>query len=206
MSCTQGRATSIRNACSRSPGLTLRNSTFTNCSTVDASFNRTDYNRLTIANNLFGHSVNGDGWHYYSIWWYTDAFTDIKMVKNTFENGVLMEEPTHTGPGPYSGVWANNVGGGWRCLDGVTYAGNVGTKCGESDVATTPETSCAPPACATAEQQPAGFADPAKGDLRLRADSPAVDAGDPKYAPARDNRGHRRVGPPDAGAFEHEGR
>ena len=44
-------------------------------------------------------------------------------------------ETQHIGSGPDSGVWANNIGGGWQCLPGVTYRGNVGKKCDASDVA-----------------------------------------------------------------------
>ena len=40
--------------------------------------------------------------------------------------------------GSASGVWANNIGGGWDCLPGITYRGNVGKKCDASDVAVSP--------------------------------------------------------------------
>ena len=48
------------------------------------------------------------------------------------------------GTGPYSGVWANNIGGGWSCLPGVTYRNNVGRSCGPSDKADEPRGSVRP--------------------------------------------------------------
>jgi hypothetical protein len=106
------------------------------------------------------------------------------------------------GPGPYTGVWANNIGGGWQCLPGVTYRNNVGKVCHSSDKAVNPTSSCYPPACNPGHTMPVGWTDPVNFDFTLRADSPAVDAGTATYAPLTDIRGRPRNGPPDAGAYE----
>ena len=201
------RSDGVHNECvfSEAPGLTIRNSTFRNCATMDLSIVRGDwwgqapYGDVTLENNVFGHSTNADGWHHYGLSWSNDAFERVRVVNNTFENAVIVE---NVGEGPYSGVWANNVGGGWPCLPGVEFRHNVGTRCHASDRALEPVTSCAPPACTPARAMPAGFRDPGRSDLRLKADSVAVDAGSAAYAPDRDRDGTRRDEAPDAGAYE----
>ena len=65
---------------SQTAGLTLRNSRFTNCSTMDISINRGDwwgqqpYGNVTIENTVFGHSTNEGGWHYYGLAWFVGEF------------------------------------------------------------------------------------------------------------------------------------
>ena len=202
------RMEGVHNECvySQAPGLTIRNSTFRNCATMDLFIVRGDwwgqkpYGDLVLENNVFGHSANGDGWHHYGLYWSNDAFERVRVVNNTFENAVILG---NVGDGPYSGVWANNIGGGWVCLPEVTFRNNVGTKCHASDRALTPETSCAPPACSPARTAPVGFRDPARFDFRLKAGSIAVAAGSGEHAPERDQAGARRDDAPDAGAFEH---
>jgi hypothetical protein len=193
---------------SQTAGLTLRNSTFTNCSTMDISINRGDwwgqqpYGNVTIENNVFGHSTNGSGWHYYGLAWFVDEFDNARVVNNTFENTVLID-PRHIGSPPNSGVWANNIGGGWDCLSGVTYAGNVGKKCSATDKALAPEGGgCAAPACSPSNQIPAGWVDPPTWNFHLKSTSPAINAGVAQYAPTTDADGRARNGAPDAGAFE----
>jgi hypothetical protein len=192
---------------SQTAGLTLRNSTFTNCSTMDISLNRGDwwgqqpYGNVTIENNVFGHSTNEGGWHHYGLAWFVDAFTNARVVNNTFENAVLLE-PSHVGSGPHSGVWANNIGGGWTCVAGVTYRNNVGKKCHSSDKAVNPASSCAPPACADVRVMPVGWTNPARVDFTLKPGSVAVNAGSAAYAPPTDKRGIPRDSRPDAGAYE----
>ncbi len=198
----------VHNECvfSQAPGLTIRNSTFRNCATMDLFIVRGDwwgqppYGGLTLENNVFGHSVNGSGWHNYGLYWANDKFENIRVVNNTFENAVILD---NVGPGPYSGVWANNIGGGWSCLAGVTYRNNVGKTCGPSDKAVNPAMSCAPPACGSSVTAPYRWVDPAAGDFHLRSDSPAVNAGSPDYAPRTDRDGWLRLGTPDAGAYEY---
>jgi hypothetical protein len=201
------RGAEVHNECvfSQAPGLTIRNSTFRNCATMDLFIIRGDwwgqqpYGHVTLENNVFGHSVNGSGWHYYGLYWSNDKFENVRVVNNTFENSVILD---NIGSGPYSGVWANNIGGGWRCLPGVTYRNNVGKSCGPSDKAVNPAVPCAPPACGSVVTGPYRWVNPSAGDFHLRSGSPAIDAGSPEYAPRTDRDGWLRLGTPDAGAYE----
>jgi hypothetical protein len=86
----------------------------------------------------------------------------------------------------------------------VTYAGNVGKKCGTTDVAVNPQYSCGPPACGSNVTMPVGWVNPSAFDFHLRADSVALNVGSATYAPARDKEGNPRVGAPDAGALERQ--
>ena len=198
----------VHNECifSQAPGLTIRNSTFTNCATMDLFIVRGDwwgqppYGDVTLENNVFGHSRNGSGWHYYGLYWSNGAgLRNARVVNNTFENSVILD---NNGSGPWSGVWANNVGGGWSCLTGVTYRNNVGKVCDPSDKALSPVSSCGPPACSSLITAPYKWANPAADDFHLLAGSPAIDAGSVQYAPPTDRDGRPRNGAPDAGAYE----
>ena len=70
---------------SETPGLVIRNSSFRNCATMDLFVLRGDwwgqppYGSITLVNNVFGHSVNGGGWHYYGLYWTNDAFSHIRV-------------------------------------------------------------------------------------------------------------------------------
>jgi hypothetical protein len=207
------RGEDVHNECimAHAPGITIRNSTFVNCHTMDISLGRGDwwgqppYGNVTLENNVFGHSVNGDGWHYYGLAWFVGKVENARVVNNTFENEVRMEGQ-HIGGGPYSGVWANNIGDGWKCLPGVTYAGNVGQRCSGADRAMRPPRSCGPPACSRLTTMPVGWVDPANHDFHLKPGSAAVDRGSPELATARDRDGVARDARPDAGAYELAGR
>jgi hypothetical protein len=96
------------------------------------------------------------------------------------------------------GLWANNLGGGWTCEPGVTYAGNVGTSCGAQDKAASPASS------SYNRTAPMGWVDPGAFDFHLTANSRAVDAGNAQYAPSSDRDGTPRSGAPDAGAYEYD--
>jgi hypothetical protein len=203
----------IHNEClfTESPGLTVRNSTFTNCATMDMMIVRGDwwgqpsYGGITLVNNVFAHAVNGRDprWHYYGLVLHGNMgqLTDARIVNNTFENWV--GGITTVEVGSASGVWANNIGGGWDCLPGMTYAGNVGKKCAGSDVDVWPSGSCAPPSCSNPHTMAVGWLDPAHYDFRLTSPSPAIGAASAAYAPSTDRRGWARDGDPDAGAFEY---
>ena len=205
----------IHNECmfSESPGLTVRNSTFRNCATMDLMITRGDwwgqptYGGVTLENNLFAHSTNGrdPNWHYFGFLVHGNmgGFTNARVVNNTFETPVggltAADAPTVTG------VWANNIGGGWDCFSGTTYRGNVGKKCDASDVAVSPSSSCAPPTCSPAQTMPVGWVDPSTFDFHLKSTAKAINVGSATYAPARDHDGNARSGAPDAGAFEYTG-
>ena len=93
-------------------------------------------------------------------------------------------------------MWANNIGGGWDCVPGVTYAGNVGKSCGAQDKAVSP------PSSSYNQTAPMGWVNPAAFNFHLTAGSPAIDAGSAQYAPTTDREGKARSGAPDAGAYE----
>ena len=199
---------SVHNECvySLGPGLTVRNSRFWNCATMDLFVTRGDwygqplYGNVTLENNVFGHTYTDEPgqWHYYSLGINGGVIQEMRnwrVVNNTFE--IPASGGGTAAPGT---IWANNVGD-WSCYPGATFSGNVGKKCGPTDKAISPASSCRPPACAkpTSAQH---WADPANHDFRLTVRSPAVNAADPKYAPRRDRVGRLRNGLPDAGAYE----
>src|SRR5262245_56795593 len=121
---------------------------------------------------------------------------NVRVVNNTFENSVAT---VNTGDSGFSGVWANNIGGGWSCLSGITYRSNIGEKCDASDKAVTPSESCGPPACNTPQTIPVDWVNPAAGNFHLKSTSIAINAGNATYAPAKDRDGNPRSGTPDVG-------
>jgi hypothetical protein len=187
---------------SHSPGVTFRGNTFRNCGVFDISLGRGDwwgqpqYGNVTIENNLFGHTVDGGAagdWHYYGLAWWLETLNGARVVNNTFENSVSMDRADSG-----NGVWANNIGGGWECVPGVTYAGNVGKACSGQDKAVNPSSS------SYNRTAPMGWVNPGEFDFHITARSPAVDAGRVQYAPATDRDGRPRSGAPDAGAYEYD--
>ena len=131
------------------PGMTVKNSRFTNCATMDLVLTETwwsppppAYGNVTIENNVFGHShmVSDSEWHYYGLSdrRYLGPSTKGKMSGftvryNTFEIPV--------GIGAYGAAtntrWVGNPAS-WPCISGVTYKKNVGWSCGSSDKAVSP--------------------------------------------------------------------
>ncbi len=190
------------------PGFTIRNSTFRDCSVMDLFFTYGSwwtprppaYGNVTIENNVFGHSerASNSGWHYFGLYiaWIgpngaADPMSNWVVRNNTFEQEAFIAPNSGT-----SGTrWVGNIGS-WDCKPGIAFAYNVGERCGTTDKAVTPASSSA------TSTAPMGFVDPAAGNFRLKAGSPAIDAGNPADAPARDRDGRQRTGTPEAGAYE----
>jgi hypothetical protein len=186
------------------PGLTIRNSTFHNCAIMDLFFAYGSwwpgpppaYGNVTLENNLFEHVVNGDGsWNYYPLYigqTGDNVLRNWTVRYNTFEQGASVTTSHDTA---VNSRWVGNIGN-WDCISGMVYRYNVGEKCGATDKLVTPnESTRTTPA-------PFGWVNPGAGDFHLRADSVALDAGDPADKPATDRDGKPRTGTPDAGAFE----
>lgn len=202
----------VHNECvfSLGPYLTVRNSRFWNCATMDLFIERGTwwgqplYCCVTLENNVFEHttSIDPGSWNHYSLGIHGGDMQELRnwrVVNNTFETAVS------GGGTPAPGtIWANNIGG-WSCFPGATFVNNVGEKCSQSDRAISPPSSCAPPACSRRVAAPYGWADPAAHDFRLTRGSPAINFGDRARAPAMDNDGYRRPlgSAPDAGAYEY---
>lgn len=187
------------------PGLTVRNSTFRGCATMDLFFSYGSwwsplpppYGRVTLENNVFGHATMEEpgSWHYYSLYVGSTgpdggALTDWVVRHNTFETAATVDPSSGSGS-----RWVGNLGD-WNCVAGIRYHRNVGKRCARSDRRVTPASS------SRTRRAPFGWVDPPNGDFRLRRGSPAVDAGDPSDAPRRDRTGVRRDARPDAGAHE----
>ena len=194
------------------PGFTLRNSTFRDCAVMDILFTYGSwwspkppaYGNVTIENNVFSHPemANNGGWHYYSLYVGDtgpngaggDPLNGWVVRNNTFETSAYIS----SGGASNGTRFVNNLGS-WTCLSGATYRGNVGSACSAQDKAVSPSSSNANTTAAF------GWRNPAAYDFRLNAGSPAINAGDPNDAPARDRDGNARSGAPDAGAYEFGG-
>jgi chitodextrinase len=124
------RTSGVHNECVYAivvPGFTIRNSTFTNCATMDLFFTYGDwwsprppaYGNVTIENNRFGSSRfdNGVCCHYYGLYIGNVAYpapgtlNGWKIRNNWFENGVAVAPSTGSG-----NVFCGNTGkpmSGW---------------------------------------------------------------------------------------------
>ena len=186
------------------PGITIRNSLFHHCATMDLFFTYGSwwsplppaYGRVTLENNVFGHTYKDDGtWHYYSLYVANTAngggtLDGWTVRNNTFEIPANIE---HAATG--ASRWVGNLGS-WNCAAGMSYSHNVGKKCASSDKAVSPAVSSA------ALVAPLGWIDPGAFNFRLRAGAPAINAADPSDHPATDRDGFVRGSRPDAGAHE----
>jgi Calcineurin-like phosphoesterase len=202
----------VHNECvySLGPNLTVRNSHFWHCATMDLFITRGDwygqplYGGVTLINNVFEHAnmeTGFESWHYYSLGINGGVIQEMRnwrVVNNTFETTVSGEAPA---PGT---IWMNNVGQ-WNCQPQATYSHNVGTKCSANDTAVNPAASCGRPGCSNPVTAAQGWADPANHDFHLTARSPAINKGDPTVSPSSDRDGTNRPvgGSPDAGAYEY---
>jgi hypothetical protein len=182
-------------------GLTIRNSRFYNCATMDLFFTNwaggPDYGNVTLENNVFEHSTmeTPGSWHYYSLYVAQTgpgggALTNWVVRNNTFEIDAMISRTVSSGS-----RWVGNLGG-WSCVAGVTYRHNVGSRCGDTDKAVSPDSST------RTSTAPFGWADPSAHDFHLTAGSVAIGAADPSDAPLTDRDGYARDARPDAGAYE----
>ncbi len=189
-------------------GMTVRNSLFHNCATMDLFFTYGSwwsplppaYGKITLENNVFGHSTKPEpgSWHYYSLYVANTAngggtIDGWTVRNNTFEIPANLE---HSGSGGTR--WVGNLGS-WNCAAGITFRHNVGQRCSGSDKAVSPAAST------QTSTAPFGWINPGGLNFRLKAGSPAIDAADPNDHPALDRDGLARAGRPDAGAHEYGG-
>jgi hypothetical protein len=189
-------------------GLVIRNSVFRNCAVMDVNMlwpgywspQPPAYGHVTLENNVFGRSTGAYGLMIAHTGPNAGApacaqgpaaavyLQGWRVVNNTFESAVLIGDGSN-GCGDGTNVWANNIGGGWNCMSGVTFAGNVGEKCAAADK--------------DATLSGGWFVDAAHDDLHLSATAPAINAASAAPATVTDRDGKYRDSQPDAGAYEY---
>jgi hypothetical protein len=182
--------------------VTISNSYFTRCDTITlafftslagdslspAGFAAPDH--IVLENNFIDQSYDAAGgptYHALQI----GACTNCVIRYNSWAQAAHMPCGPPCGDASLNNVVTGNVGPQTDCGNGgITFSHNVfqGTSCGPTD----------------RDVANLGFVDAGAFDLHLRADSPAVDAGDPADFPAADiDDQHRPSGAaPDAGADE----
>ena len=131
-------------------GLTIRNSTFRDCSDFDIYFHQIsgggNPRNVLLENNFFGATTEGG---FYTLFFRNDrgeSLTNIRVAFNSAAQGFHFDED---GTISNVSVLGNTYGPSRQCSHGVVYAYNViqGTKCGSTDA-----------------NAPTGFVDPATGD------------------------------------------
>lgn len=174
-------------------GLTIRNSRFTNCAVFDVLISKIGEDPvprdIVIENTVLEASkdVGGkDG--YYSLMTGSDTLHGFELRNNVWDLGLALQGPL------VDARIAGNIGRFASCSDTARYAHNVfeDKRCGASDK--------------IAHGAFSQFVDPAGGNWRLKRGAAAIGAGDPHDHPHRDAAGAKRVGKPDAGAYEYRGR
>jgi hypothetical protein len=205
-------SSAVHNECvySNGPNLTIKNSHFWQCATMDLFITRGDwwgqplYGGVTLINNVFEHSTmeGASSWHYYSLGINGGIIQEMRnwtVINNTFET-----EVSGSGTPAPGTIWANNVGS-WGCYPHATFSHNVGKKCSQSDTRVSPAVSCGLPACGSWVTAAQRWVNPARHNFHLKRGAPAVNAGSAKHAPKRDKDGKRRGSGsrPEAGAYEY---
>jgi hypothetical protein len=169
-------------------GLTIRNSSFTNCEHHSVFMSPWWYGALrniTLENNT-GSGVR-TGYYGFRIAAGVELCENVVFRNNSNTSPFGLECGTTAGTVKLVG----NVGPyvAWACRDYAVYRYNVwdGASCAATDL-----------------NAASGFVNAAAGDLHLRAGAAAVDRGDPTDAPAADadGRSRPRGAGPDAGAYE----
>jgi hypothetical protein len=187
------------------PGMTVRNSLFRACATMDLFFTYGDwwtplppgYGNVTLENNVFAHATTPTpgSWHHYGLAIGKvgpdgGSLTNWVVRHNTFETPAAVEHMSSSGS-----RWVGNLGT-WDCVPGMRYRFNVGKRCARTDKPIRPASSTSTRVAAFR------WVDPAANDFHLTRGSAAIDAGDPEDAPATDRDGVPRDRRPDAGAYE----
>ena len=186
------------------PGMTVRNSHFYACATMDLFFTwgtwwlpaPPGYGNVTLENNVFEHTYE-EGRHLALLQPVCGLrrprrrlFVGWTVRNNTFEI------PASLDPAPSGGSrWVGNLGG-WSCMAGMRYSHNVGKNCGG------PGQERLALGVVRRATAPLGWIDPGAFNFRLKAGSPAINAADPNDHPALDRDGFARDARPDAGAHE----
>jgi chitodextrinase len=180
--------------------VTVRNSIFRYCDTLTVNFandlafgskSAAGYeapNNLLLENNFFDAAMDNTG----GPTWYAVNVRECTNCTVRY-NSWLQAPRMPTGQISLNNKYIGNVGPmtQWTCnVAGVTWAYNVWDQA----------------QCSPTDKQVSdfGFVNPAAVDLHLKPGSPAINAGDPSFYPARDIDGQSRPlgGAPDAGADE----
>ena len=176
-------------------GLTVRNSRFSKCSYFDiffTTFEGPNPAHVLLENNVFERTVQWNGqpapYALNVANWVTHA-ENFVFRHNTLQGDVAIQSASMNGFKVIS-----NIGESLNCVSGVEYQDNVWTRarCGPGD--------------RRVPNALSQFVAPDRHDWRLRAGADAIDAGDDGARTARDAVGLLRVGAPDAGAHEYQGR
>jgi hypothetical protein len=189
-------------------GLTIRNSRFLRCDIYSIFFTQAFWDapglvktttNVLLENNFFDESTNngeyGQAYNAVRFSDWMDRFNNITVRYNSAKQDISF------GDNPKTNVrFYGNVSPLGQCVAGIQYDHNVwqsakARRCDPTDTVVVGKKD---------DVSRLGFVDPAALDLRLSADSPAIDRGNRNDYPATDILGRRRPrGPaPDAGAVE----